>query len=146
MIDHTFAGYWNADNYVLYDETGAATGPVTQMPVKSLIVSPAEGSRIEVGSQTISGYAWSGYGGIARVEVNVDAGATWETAEIVAEAGPHAWVRFAHRWRATPGETRLRSRATDVAGNIQPERATWNTKGYQMNGIYEVVVTVGGGQ
>ena len=45
LIDHRFDGYWNADNYMLYDESGAATGPVTLMPVKSLIATPAPGRR-----------------------------------------------------------------------------------------------------
>src|SRR5690606_10920933 len=44
LIDRVFDGYWNADNYVLYDESGAPNGPVTRMPVKSLITSPAEGA------------------------------------------------------------------------------------------------------
>jgi len=98
---------------------------------------------IEPGPQTIAGLAWSGHGGIARVEVSVDGGATWRDAPIVQEAGPLSWVRFEHQWQSEPGESRLQSRATDTEGNVQPKHATWNTRGYQMNGIYEVRLTVG---
>ena len=142
VIDRPFDGFYNVDNYVLYDETGAATAPVTRMPVKSLITSPAAGATISAGPQTIAGFAWSGHGAIARVEISTDGGATWSEAELVAEAGPLSWVRFEHPWKAKPGETRLCSRATDFAGNVQPESAAWNAKGYQMNAIYEVVVSV----
>jgi sulfite oxidase len=142
VIDHPFDGFWNTDNYVLYDETGAATGPVTSMPVKSLITSPVAGSVLRVGPQKVAGFAWSGRGGVARVEVSVDGGATWQEARIAAEAGPFSWARFEHHWNATPGAAWLRSRATDLAGNVQPERAIWNAKGYQMNAIYDVPVTV----
>jgi DMSO/TMAO reductase YedYZ molybdopterin-dependent catalytic subunit len=144
LIDHRFDGYWNADNYLLYDESGAATGPVTLMPVKSLIATPVTGDRISAGPQIIAGYAWSGHGGIARVEISIDGGESWREARIVAEAGPHSWVRFEHDWDPAPGEARLQSRATDAAGNIQPQHALWNAKGYQMNAIYQVVVTVDG--
>jgi len=142
IIDHPFDGFYNADNYVLYDETGAATGPVTRMPVKSVIDSPVSGATISAGPRTIAGYAWSGHGGIAKVEVSTDGGTTWAGAEIVQEAGPLSWIRFEHPWEARSGETRLRSRATDSQGNIQPEEAVWNAKGYQMNAIFEVPVTV----
>jgi DMSO/TMAO reductase YedYZ molybdopterin-dependent catalytic subunit len=143
VIDHVFTGYWNADNYVLYDETGAPTGPVTRMPVKSLIVSPLDGAELAPGPNQITGFAWSGYGAIAQVEVSTDGGATWQIAEIVEEAGPHAWVKFAHIWIAAPGPHTLMSRATDGAGNTQPEKATWNSKGYQMNAIQSVGVSAG---
>ena len=112
------------------------------MPVKSRISSPAPGSVVPAGAQTIAGYAWSGHGGIARVEVSTEGGASWSEARIVEEAGPYSWVRFEQSWQATPGEARLRSRGTDAEGNVQPEAAVWNAKGYQMNAIFEVPVTV----
>ena len=142
VIDHPFDGYYNADNYVLYNESGAETGRVTRMPVKSLITLPAAGSTVNAGPQTISGYAWSGHGGITTVEVSTDGGATWHRARIVEEAGPLSWVRFEHEWQARSGDAYLMSRATDNAGNTQPEQATWNAKGYQMNAIHEMTVTV----
>ena len=142
LIDSAFDGYYNADAYVLYDQSGAPTGRVTRMPVKSIITSPAAGSTLSAGPQTIAGFAWSGHGGIAGVEVSTDGGATWSNARIVQEAGPLSWVRFEHPWHAGPGESRLQSRATDAAGNVQPKHAAWNAKGYQMNAIDEVRLTV----
>ena len=46
------------------------------------------------------------------------------------------------RWDAEPGEAMLRSRATDERGNVQPETAAWNAKGYQMNAILDVPIDV----
>ena len=94
LIDYDFDGYYNADAYVLYDQNGTPTGRVTRMPVKSIITAPAAGSTLNAGPQTIAGFAWSGNGGIARVEVSTDGGATWANARIVQEAGPLSWVRF----------------------------------------------------
>ena len=115
VIDHPFDGFWNVDNYVLIDAQGDEIGPVRQMPVKSVIVKPLAGSELAAGAQTIAGYAWSGFGGIARVEVSTDEGTTWKDAEIVQEAGPLSWVRFEHQWDAPAGEARLQSRASDQA-------------------------------
>jgi DMSO/TMAO reductase YedYZ molybdopterin-dependent catalytic subunit len=142
VIDHPFEGHYQTDLYVLYDEGGQPTGPVTRMPVKSLITVPLGTVAIAAGRQTVIGYAWSGYGGIASVGVSTDGGRTWGAAEIVDEAGPCSWVRFAYEWDAELGPAILMSRATDAEGNVQPERAAWNTKGYQMNAIYDVPVTV----
>jgi hypothetical protein len=37
----------------------------------------------------------------------------------------------------------LRSRATDQVALTQPEELAWNAKGYQMNAMFPVPVTVG---
>ena len=142
LIDHPFTGFWNTENYVLLNAEGAPIGPVQQMPVKSIIARPIPGSKLSVGVQTLDGFAWSGHGGIARVDVSTDGGTSWSEARIVQEAGPFSWVRFEHEWEAASGDNHLQSRATDTAGNTQPTEAIWNQKGYQMNAISDVPVTV----
>ena len=141
VLDRPFDGFWNTDNYVFWSAAGEAVRPIREMPVKSVVSVPVEGARLRAGRQTVAGYAWSGHGAIARVEVSVDGGSTWADAALTG-AGPRSWVRFEHRWDAGPGEARLRARATDERGQLQPETAEWNAKGYQMNAIHEVVVTV----
>lgn len=142
LIDHRFEGFWNTENYVLLDERGVETGRVERMPVKSVIATPGAGTVLNAGDIVVAGYAWSGQAGIASVEVSTDAGETYAAAEIVEQAGPRSWVRFAHHWDACPGLHQLRSRATDAAGNVQPVTVPWNAKGYQMNAIHEVLVEV----
>ncbi|HEV2067812.1 MAG TPA: hypothetical protein VGR08_13355, partial [Thermomicrobiales bacterium] len=142
VIDRPFDGTFNVESYVIINEDGTVTAPVTMMPVKSVITSPAPNASVSAGSQTISGFAWSGYAGIATVEVSTDGGANWTEASIVEEAGPLSWVRFEHTWDAPAGNAMLSSRATDARGLRQPAEADWNAKGYLMNAIYEVPVTV----
>jgi DMSO/TMAO reductase YedYZ molybdopterin-dependent catalytic subunit len=142
VIDRPFAGKWNTENYTIQTAAGERVRPVREMPVKSIISTPAAGSSVAAGHQQVTGYAWSGYGGITRVEVSVDGGLTWSDARITEEAGRLSWVRFAYDWEAQPGTARLQSRATDERGLIQPECAAWNARGYLNNSIYEVSVTV----
>ena len=142
LIDHRFEGFWNAENYVLLDASGRETGRVERMPVKSVIATPSPGALLDSGDVVVAGYAWSGQGAIAVVEVSTDGGVTYQLAEITEQAGPRSWVRFEYRWQAGSGVHRLRSRATDERGQVQPETAPWNAKGYQMNAIYDVQVAV----
>src|SRR5687768_10602601 len=72
------------------------------------------------------GRAWSGWGAIASVEFSSDGGATWSAAEVDRTQGEHAWSSWRARWDAAPGERVLCSRATDEAGNTQPEAPPWN--------------------
>lgn len=142
VVDHPFDGHFNTESYVVINEEGAILRPVREMPVYSVITAPTSNATLSAGEQTISGFAWSGYAGIARVEVSVDDG-DWQEAEIVEEAGPIAWVRFALPWRAETGEHTVRSRATDQIALSQPDETAWNAKGYQMNAIFPVSVMVG---
>lgn len=143
VIDRPFAGPFNSESYVIIDEDGAVVRPVREVPVTSVITDPLADASLQAGPQTISGFAWSGYAGIARVEFSTDDGATWTEAPIVQEAGPLSWVKFEASWEAQPGEAVLQSRAFDERGLGQPIVTTWNAKGYLQHSIYSVPVTVG---
>jgi DMSO/TMAO reductase YedYZ molybdopterin-dependent catalytic subunit len=143
VIDRPFAGHYNAENYVVIDEAEHVVRPVTTMPPKSVITAPTAGAVVGAGAQTVAGYAWSGYGGISRVEVSTDGGATWAEAATTLQAGRLSWVRFELPWSAAPGSAKLRSRAVDERGLTQPDTVPWNAKGYLMNAVEEVVLTVG---
>jgi hypothetical protein len=111
------------------------------MRVKSLITSPGDGDQIATGTTKVTGIAWTGNGTVSQVEISTDAGQTWQPARFTSEAKPGAW----RQWEAdvpvrSPGDQRLRARATDTAGNVQPEKATSNPGGYGNNAIHEVTV------
>jgi sulfane dehydrogenase subunit SoxC len=94
------------------------------MEVKSLITRPSHGMTLEgPGLYQISGLAWSGEGTIRKVEVTTDGGRAWVTAALDAPVLPRALTRFRVPWRWDGAATVLKSRATDDAGNVQPERA-----------------------
>jgi DMSO/TMAO reductase YedYZ molybdopterin-dependent catalytic subunit len=142
VIDHPFAGHYNAESYVLIDEQEHVLEPVTTMPVKSVIAEPLPNATLPAGQHTIAGYAWSGYGGITKVEVSTDGGATWNEAPITLQAGRLSWVRFDYPWTSIAGPALLRSRAYDERGLTQPDTVPWNAKGYLMNAVFAVPVFV----
>lgn len=66
----------------------------------------------------VAGVAWAPQRGIGRVEVQVD-DEPWRDAELAESLGDSAWRQWLFRWTATPGEHRLRVRATTGDGETQ---------------------------
>jgi DMSO/TMAO reductase YedYZ molybdopterin-dependent catalytic subunit len=141
VSDQPFVGPFQGDLYVIYDADGVPIQPVREMPVKSIVVSPEDGETLTE-SPLVTGFAWSGYGGIKTVETSLDGGDTWQSATIVEEAGPYAWVRWEQPLALTAGSYELCVRATDRRGLTQPWKAFWNQKGYFMNAIQQIAFTI----
>jgi DMSO/TMAO reductase YedYZ molybdopterin-dependent catalytic subunit len=141
VLDRVFAGFWNSDNYIFWGADGTPQRPIRKMAVKSVISAPLQGAVIEPGRTVVAGFAWSGLGAIAQVEVSFDGGVSWRQADLEG-AGRRSWVRFHFPWTATRGQHRLMARATDERRLRQPAVADWNGKGYGQNGIHCVDVIV----
>lgn len=142
LLGEQFNGTFNAVSYVLYDRDGTPMGRVTEQGPKSLITSLVPGATVSAGKQTVSGVAWSGCGGVARVDISTDGGETWHHATITQQAGSRSWVTFSYEWDAAPGDATLTTRITDDHGNVQPRTPRWNQKGYQYNGWHFFPVRV----
>jgi sulfite oxidase len=117
--------------------------PVEAMVVKSLIAAPQEGETLKSGPVSIQGVAWGGEVKVAKVEVSLDEGKTWETARLVGEDHPYAWRQWQLVWKAkTAGTFTILCRATDDHGQTQPKTSPWNPSGYLWNGWDRVTITV----
>jgi sulfane dehydrogenase subunit SoxC len=93
------------------------------MEVKSVITHPSQGMTVKgAGLHQISGLAWSGNGTIKTVEISTDSGKTWRDATLTTPVLPRALTRFRLPWRWDGTAAVLKARATDDAGNAQPER------------------------
>lgn len=105
---------------------------VQEMTVKSWINGPvADGAPLKPGLVQIHGVAFGGLNAVRSVDVSVDGGATWQPARFVGpDLGKFAWRPFVLAARLPAGTHTLVSRATDVAGNVQPEQRMENAGGY----------------
>ncbi|MFO0707801.1 MAG: sulfite oxidase [Nitrospira sp.] len=122
---------------------GTSMVPVEAMPVKSLIASPEDGTRVGRGPVTVQGVAWSGDAPVAKVEVSFDDGKTWESARLVGPDEPYAWRQWQVLWKPQGGGTAtIYCRATDAEGQVQPQTSPWNPSGFIWNGWDRVTVTV----
>jgi sulfite oxidase len=151
VIDRDFDGFWVATAY-RYPTKRVAPGsavdakdmaPLTGLVVKSLITRPVEGATIAPGKIEVNGFAWAGETDIARVDISLDHGATWQPARLVGEQAKYSWRQFAFSFEATKPESYLiMSRATDANGRTQPMAPPWNPSGYLWNAPDTVRVEV----
>lgn len=142
LISSESQSEYNQISYVLYDAEGKPYGKVRQLAVKSLITSVTAGAKLGAGTHELRGVAWSAGRGVSRVELSVDGGQSWAEAELLHDLGPRSWRAFVYPWQATPGEYQIMARATDLDGNTQPLEPTFNLKGYLVNSVQRVPITV----
>ncbi|MGY4468278.1 sulfane dehydrogenase subunit SoxC [Bradyrhizobium sp. LB9.1b] len=91
------------------------------MEAKSIITRPSGGQRLNApGFHEITGIAWSGHGKIARVEISVDDGKSWQDARLQEPVLTRALTRFRLPWRWDGKPAVIQSRAIDETGYVQP--------------------------
>ncbi|WP_240675747.1 sulfite oxidase [Ammoniphilus sp. CFH 90114] len=146
VIDHEYQGPFQTIDYQYYPYPDLDKGktPVTVTNVNSIIQQPLPFQILDQGIHQLEGLAWTGLGRIKEVEVSVTGGESWEKATLVnSTAQPYAWTQWSYLWEVKEkGEYRIKSRAKDYNGRVQPEKPFWNRKGYGYNAIAEVKVKV----
>jgi DMSO/TMAO reductase YedYZ molybdopterin-dependent catalytic subunit len=121
------------------------TIPITKMPVRSFLISPDGSAKIPSGLPVqLRGIAFSGCGGITKVELSADNGASWLTAHLGEDLGPYSFRTWELPWTPKrPGDYQLDVRATDGKGHTQSNEGVWNAGGYLWNRIERQAITVG---
>jgi DMSO/TMAO reductase YedYZ molybdopterin-dependent catalytic subunit len=143
---HRFDGLQQASGYHFRSATGEKGEPCTLMRVNSLMVPPGvpdfytRKRTAAAGVTRITGRAWSGAGGIDRVELGVNG--VWRDAVVEQRQSEHAWQRWHATWNAQPGEHEIACRATDSARQHQPLEPPWDLSGFGNNGVQRIHVTV----
>ncbi len=147
VIDHRFEGFQHLA-YRLKSRRDDVGTPVTQIEPRALIAPPgfpdfmSRTRVVEAGPTEIRGRAWSGWGPVMRVEFSPDDGQTWSDCTLHTDNGPYAWRAFSIVWEATPGLARLRVRATDATGRVQPLEPVPTLGGFTNNADQPVLALV----
>ena len=117
------------------------------MPVRSIITSPANGTKLAAGTKGLKlrGASWAGDLTVKHVDVSTDFGATWQRTKLGKPKNKYDW----QRWTAdvklpSDGYFEIWTRATDSNGTMQPHQAGfWNPQGYGGNAMHRIAVLVG---
>jgi DMSO/TMAO reductase YedYZ molybdopterin-dependent catalytic subunit/glyoxylase-like metal-dependent hydrolase (beta-lactamase superfamily II) len=147
------ANYFQARTYRLYpsrvrDETSTAEHgmPLGELPVSAAICEPRDGEAVAGTTVVARGYALTGgTRRIERVEVSVDRGATFVTADLLDGDSTGAFRLWETELEVGRGPCELVARAWDSSASTQPESPAqvWNLKGYLNNAWHRVRFTAG---
>ena len=109
-----------------------------------MVTSPNDDTAtLPQGAHIVRGYAWSGGGAIAQVEVSVDGGDTWHSARLEEPIDRWMWVRWSYVWNADkPGNYKVMSRATDAAGRVQSREPRYNNMRKNFSAIVGYDITI----
>jgi DMSO/TMAO reductase YedYZ molybdopterin-dependent catalytic subunit len=135
---------WNTTWYRMTGPTYPPNSPpLTVNPVRSAFELAWGASLVQRRMLPLTGRSWSGAGRIARVDISVDGGTTWERADLRRDCGQEAWTQWAYEWRRPRrGDHVVMARATDVAGRQQPLVTPFNDGGYFFDAVVRHPVTV----
>jgi hydroxyacylglutathione hydrolase len=145
--------YYQARTYRLYpkrvrSESAAEQGfSLGETPVNAVICTPRDGEVVPGPRVLARGYAITGgTREIERVELSLDGGETFVTAELLDRGHAGAWRLWESELELGRGPCELAVRAWDSAASTQPESAEgiWNLKGYINNAWHRVRFSVSG--
>jgi DMSO/TMAO reductase YedYZ molybdopterin-dependent catalytic subunit len=135
ILTEQYAGEFQTGHYI-YQWPDRPHEAVRLMRVRARITDPAPGAILAGGPYTVRGKAWSGTGPITQVDVSLTGEGDWHPAQLDPPKGPYQWQDWSFVWdNDDVGRHTLRARATDAAGNVQPDVPPWNRLGYGNNAI-----------
>jgi len=110
----------------------SACPAMTVLPLNSVV---AQASLRPGGTLYVKGYAMPGdSGNVEIVDISLDEGKTWQPTRIIYQEGLWSWTLWEVEIGCLGDSGVVYSRATDVAGNVQPQEGTWNFRGVAYNG------------
>ncbi|HEY0526564.1 MAG TPA: molybdopterin-dependent oxidoreductase [Stellaceae bacterium] len=155
-LDRPFDGFWMKSAYRIpqgkfpivqrftSQEYDAATTPITEMVVNSMITAPSTGAaKLPAGQPAeVRGVAWDGGYGIRTVEVSADGGKSWKDAALGQDSGRFSFRPWSFRFTPKAGRYEVIARATNRIGQTQTAELILNPAGYHNNVMPRVTVTV----
>jgi len=146
VIDHIDDNYWMKSAYLVPDtpEANMKSGdkpkmvPISRMPPRSFIVNVADGAKLHPRFE-VSGLAFGGDTGLAKVLFSADGGVHWQRARLGRDYGKFSFRTWTARFQPKHlGTSVLMSRAFNHDGVAQPMQPNWNPGGY-MRAVVEGV-------
>ena len=134
LVDHDYKGYWEAKGW----------SDTAEILTLSQILMPMTGQEMVAGTHVIGGIAYAGRRGVAKVELSLDGGKTWNPVELKPPLSKFAWVIWRYEWKANEkGNFRLQVRATDKKGKVQ-ESGSLLGRSYPdgAKGIHEIKISI----
>ncbi|HEY4386931.1 MAG TPA: molybdopterin-dependent oxidoreductase [Ktedonobacteraceae bacterium] len=150
LQDHVSTNPYQARDYKIFppeitEETADwSQGKMLEdLALNAVITTPKEGETRAMGPTQVQGFAIaSAETPVERVELSLDGGATWTTADIVRRADHYAWCFWETTLDLAPGDCQIIVRAWDTSKQPQSEdvRQIWNFRGYMNTAWHSVTI------
>jgi DMSO/TMAO reductase YedYZ molybdopterin-dependent catalytic subunit len=124
-------------------QENAASAPITEIVVNSLITSHRDGDTVTAGKVMVSGLAWDGGYGIRVVEVSTDGGKSWSGATLGEDLGRYAFRPWSFALTAKRGKNTVMVNATNKIGQSQTAELIFNPAGYNNNVMQNITLNAG---
>ncbi len=133
LVERSFEGFFQTKRYVVGER------PLREIAPRAVIAWPRDDERLPARPFVVRGYAWSGRGSLARVDVSADGGRSWRDATLEDALSPYAW----RPWHASvapgaSGQLVVMARAVTTGGDAQPLAEVRNELGYANNAVRPV--------
>ncbi len=153
VLDAPDTAYWMAVAYRIPDtpgadvkpgQTGFKTVPINRMLPRSFITNLTDGGTVRPSAPVpVRGIAFGGDAGVARVDLSIDAGRTWQPTTLGPDAGRYSFRQWTTQVNApASGVVSLMVRCANTAGLAQPAEPNWNPAGFMRNVIETLRLTV----
>src|ERR1700730_10914802 len=146
VLDQPDTNYWTSTGYRVPDtpnatitpgQMGVKLVPVTRMPPRSFFTNINSGDTLHAGVPTPArGIAFGGDCGVARVDLSIDGGKSWQPTQLGKDEGKYGFRRWQAQFTLSArGGHSLMVRCTNSNGATQPSAPVWNPAGYLNNTI-----------
>jgi DMSO/TMAO reductase YedYZ molybdopterin-dependent catalytic subunit len=146
VLDQPDTNYWTATGYRVPDtphdtvnpgRTGFKLLPVTRNFPRSFITNIRSGDAVPVVTPAQArGIAFGGDCGVARVDLSIDSGKSWQPTQLGKDEGEYGFRQWQTQFTLpSRGEHTLMIRCTNTNGEAQPDFPVWNPAGYMRNTI-----------
>jgi DMSO/TMAO reductase YedYZ molybdopterin-dependent catalytic subunit len=146
VLDQPDTNYWTSTGYRVPDtpnatmtpgQKGVKLVPVTRMPPRSFFTNIGSGDTLHAAAPTLArGIAFGGDCGVARVDLSIDGGKSWQLSELEKDEGKYGFRRWQAQFTLSArGGHSLMVRCTNSNGVTQPSEPVWNPAGYLNNTI-----------
>jgi DMSO/TMAO reductase YedYZ molybdopterin-dependent catalytic subunit len=146
VLTHPDTNYWTASGYRVPDvprynvkpgETGFKMIPVTRNLPRSFITNIRSGDSVPAATASlVRGIAFGGDCGVARVDLSIDGGKSWQPTQLGADQGTYGFRQWqTHVTLPERGAHTVMVRCTNTKNEAQPDFHIWNPSGYMFNNI-----------
>jgi DMSO/TMAO reductase YedYZ molybdopterin-dependent catalytic subunit len=151
VLDKKDDNFWMAVAYTIPDtphasitpgETGVKLVPINKMVPRSFFTNVASGATLPAGSAPLRGIAFGGDSGVAKVELSIDDGKSWQPTALGKDHGKYSFRQWeANVLLGAKSSHSFMVRCTNQAGDVQPDAPNWNPSGFMRNVIETLQVT-----